>query len=69
MKTIFTSIKKIICNVLLFLTSLQVTYSLVSHHLYGKPYPHLFIIIVCLLVAAFASIQRKKYSKNNNQEF
>ncbi|MBF4486795.1 MULTISPECIES: hypothetical protein [unclassified Flavobacterium] len=63
MKTIITSIKRIICNVLLFLTTVQVTYSLVSHHLYGKPYPHLFIIIVCLLVATFASIQREKYNK------
>ncbi|WP_123773962.1 hypothetical protein [[Flexibacter] sp. ATCC 35103] len=63
MKTIITSVKRIICNVLLFLTSLQVTYSLVNHHLYGKPYPHLFIIIVCLLVATFASIKKEQYSK------
>ncbi|WP_394775177.1 hypothetical protein [Flavobacterium sp.] len=63
MKTIITSIKKIICNVLLFLTSLQITYSLVSHHLYGKPYPQFFIIIICLLVATFASVKREKYGK------
>jgi hypothetical protein len=63
MKTIITSVKKGICNVLLFLTSLQVTYSLVNHHFYGKPYPHLFIIIVCLLVATFASMKKEKYSK------
>lgn len=63
MKTITASVKKIICNVLLFLTSLQVTYSLVNHYVYGKPYPRLFIIIVCLLVATFASIKREKYSK------
>lgn len=64
MKTIITSVKKLVCNILLFLTSLQVTYSLVNHYYYGKPYPHLFIIIVCLLVATFASIKLKKY---NNQ--
>jgi hypothetical protein len=63
MKTIITSIKRIICNILLFLTSLQVTYSLVNHHLHGKPYPHLFTIIVCLLVATLASSQKEKYSR------
>ena len=63
MKTIITSIKRIICNILLFLTSLQVTYSLVNHHLYGKPYPHLFTIIVCLIVATLASRQKEKYSR------
>lgn len=63
MKTIITSIKKIICNVLLFLTSLQVTYSLVSHHLNGTPYPSFFIIIICLLVATFASVEKEKYNK------
>jgi predicted tellurium resistance membrane protein TerC len=63
MKTIITSVKKIICNVLLFLISLQLTYSVVNHHVYGTPYPHLFIIIVCLLVATFASIKKEKDSK------
>jgi len=63
MKTIITSIKRIICNILLFLTSLQVTYSLVNHHLQGKPYPHLFTIIVCLIVATLASRQKEKYSR------
>ncbi|MNQ60949.1 hypothetical protein D3C85_752500 [compost metagenome] len=65
MKTIITSVKKIICNVLLFLTSLQLTYSVVNHHAYGTPYPHLFIIIIiiCLLVATFASIKKEKDSK------
>jgi len=63
MKTTFTSVKRIICNVLLFLTSIQVIYSLISHHFYGKPYPHLFIISVCLLVATIASIKREQYSK------
>jgi hypothetical protein len=31
--------------------------------MYGKPYPNLFIVILCLLAANFASIQRKKYTK------
>ncbi|MFV8347648.1 hypothetical protein [Flavobacterium sp. ZB4P13] len=64
MKTKTTSAKKIICDVLLFLTSVQVTYSLVNHYEYGKPYPHLFIIIGCLLIATFASLKREQY---NNQ--
>lgn len=63
MKTIISSVKNIICNVILFLTALQLTYLVIDHHMYGKPYPQLFIIILCLLAATFASTQRKKYTK------
>jgi len=63
MKTIITLVKNIICNLVLFLTALQLTYLVINHHMYGKPYPNLFIIIICLLAATFASIQRKKYTK------
>lgn len=63
MKTIITSIKRFICNVLLFLTTVQVIISVINHHLYGKPYPHFFIIMVCLLVATLAWIKGEKYSK------
>ncbi|MBF4492611.1 hypothetical protein IR010_08655 [Flavobacterium sp. MR2016-29] len=63
MKTIITFVKKIICNLLLVLTSIQVTYSLVNHFFYSKPYPDFTIIIICLLVATYASVKREKYSK------
>jgi predicted tellurium resistance membrane protein TerC len=63
MKTIITSVKKIICNVILFLISLELTYSIISHHKYGTPYPYLFIIIICLPVATFASIKKEKHNE------
>jgi len=63
MKTIITLVKNIICNVILFLTALQLIYFVINHHMYGKPYPNVFIILLCLLVATFASIQRSKYTK------
>lgn len=63
MKTKTTSLKTISCNVLLFLTAAQITYCLVRHFVYHKPYPTVLLILCCLFVATFASLKRAQYSK------
>lgn len=51
-------------TVLIFLTSLYLTYILVNHFVYDKPYPHAFFGVICVLVAAFASLKRGQYKKD-----
>lgn len=62
MKTKTTSIRTS-TNVLIFLTSLYLTYTGVNHFIYAKPYPHAFFGVICVFVATFASLQRKRYKK------
>ncbi|KFF15328.1 hypothetical protein [Flavobacterium hydatis] len=63
MKTNSTLVKKGICNLLIFLVSVQVTYSLVSHFVYGKTQPDYLELIICLLIATFASSKLEGYNK------
>lgn len=63
MKTISTLVKIGICNLVLFLTAVQVTFSLVNPILYGQPKPDCLMIIVCLLVSTFASSKKEEYRK------
>ena len=63
MKNISTLAKRGICNLLIFLTAVQVSYSLVSHIFYGKPKPDIVVVILCLLISAFASSKKQEYSK------
>ncbi|MEN2402056.1 hypothetical protein GKZ90_0019860 [Flavobacterium sp. MC2016-06] len=59
MKTKTTSARKSTSNVLIFLTSLYVTYIMVNHFVYDKPYPHIFFGIICVFLAAYASLKRE----------
>ncbi|BFM42776.1 hypothetical protein CFS9_14170 [Flavobacterium sp. CFS9] len=65
MKTNSTSIsaKKGICNLVIFLTAVQISYSLVSHFIYGKPQSDSMVIVICVLLATFASSKKEEYSK------
>jgi predicted tellurium resistance membrane protein TerC len=63
MKTMTTLEKKAICNLVLFLIGVKVTYSLVDHFVFGMAYPSLFIIICCLAGATYASLKREEYKK------
>ncbi|MCC9072587.1 hypothetical protein LNQ49_13455 [Flavobacterium sp. F-65] len=61
MKTNLTLVKKGICNLMLFLASIQVTYSLVSHFVYGKAELDFPVVVICLLVLTFASSKKEEY--------
>ena len=63
MKTKTTSAKIANCNIVIFLTALYVTYIMVNHFVYNKPYPHVFIEVLCVLVATYASLKREQYKK------
>ena len=63
MKNISTLAKRGVCNLLILLTAVQVSYSLVSHIFYGKPKPDIAVVILCLLISAFASSKKQEYSK------
>ncbi|MFH6997716.1 hypothetical protein ACHRVZ_07275 [Flavobacterium sp. FlaQc-57] len=63
MKTISTLAKKGICNLVIFLTAIQVSYSLVSHIFYGKPQPDFLVVILCLFVSTFASLKKRELGK------
>ncbi|MDX6180818.1 hypothetical protein SGQ44_01535 [Flavobacterium sp. Fl-77] len=63
MKTKTSLVKTIICIVLLFLSSMQISYSLISHFVHGKPYSTLFVVVCCLFAATLASSKRQQCSK------
>lgn len=63
MKTNLILVKKTICNLVIFLVSVQVTYSLISHIVYGKPQPDYLVVVICLLIATLASSKKEGYNK------
>lgn len=63
MKTMTPLEKKSICNLVLFLIGIKVTYSLADHFVFGMPYPSLFIITFCLAGAIYTSLKREQYKK------
>ncbi|WP_337967758.1 hypothetical protein [uncultured Flavobacterium sp.] len=63
MKNISTLAKRGVYNLLIFLTAVQVSYSLINHIFYGKPKPDIMVVIICLLISAFASSEKQEYSK------
>ncbi len=63
MKTKTTSVRTANSSVLIFLTSLYLTYIMVNHFVYDKPYPHAFFGVICVFIAAYSSLKRKQYKK------
>ncbi len=60
MKTINASKNSSVNSVILFLASFGISYSLVSEFAFGRPKRELVAIMICLLVASFASKKREK---------
>lgn len=63
MKTKTTTVRTATSSVLIFLTSLYVTYIMVNHFVYNKPYPDGLVTVFCVFVAAYASLKREQYKK------
>ncbi len=59
MKTVNTSKISSVNSVMLFLASFGISYSLVSEFAFERPKRELLAIMICLLVASFASKKRE----------
>lgn len=63
MKTISTLEKRMICNLVIFLTAAAVTYDMFNHVFYGATKPKLVFVIICLIASEFASSKKEEYKK------